>query len=428
MREFQRERRGARPGRRERARASMPRFLAVLPWHGGSRRGGLQGTLALRKTDLPRADPRRHERRRDRREDVPCIQRRPIAPGGPPARGAVSRSRLRRGCEPLRRSHACRPRAIGADPADPRRLRGLDRVHRGEPVPRRPLRSGPLDASGDGRRGRPRPAGAGGRAHLRRSLRLPGASEDRRLPAGDPPPSGISAGHVHRGAAPPSRPVPRGAGGSSGCSGHLCSGHGVPVRSAVLRLLSRRFVHRDERGGAEPEEPRTAHRRVPGRERDRFDRLRGEEDGGNLRRADPRRGVAEKLRAPDRAADPGGPRARRDGARLLHPDHGRSSGLGRLERGDAVRGRVVGKGRSLEAPRRGGRLLRHHHRGAAPDRVRARETSAPTSPPPLRRSPADARPASPRRRDETGPARILEAVLERRSGERPSSEASPVVG
>ena len=79
----------------------------------------------------------------------------------------------------------------------------------------------------------------------------------------------------------------------------------------------------------------------------------------------------QELHAPDRAADPGGARHRREGPRLLPADHRRPPRHRRPLRRDAGRGGELGQDRSRPAAR---------HRGRATSTTRSRCRSSPPMP------------------------------------------------
>ncbi len=100
--------------------------------------------------------------------------------------------------------------------------------------------------------------------------------------------------------------------------------------------------------------------------------LAAKRGGGKSGGADLRRRQPEELHAPDRAADSGSARHRREGARLLPADHRRAPRHGRPLRRDAGRGGELGQDRSRPAAGCGRLLSRLDRRAAAAHGVRAR--------------------------------------------------------
>src|SRR2546427_566465 len=114
------------------------------------------------------------------------------------------------------------------------------------------------------------------------------------------------------------------------------------------------------------------------RQRDVRGRVSRQDARRQERRPDHRWRQSQELRAPDRAADPGGARHQREGARLLPPDDGRPPRHGWPLRGHARRGGELGQGGPRQAAGHGGLLPRQHGRFPDPRRVRARPAKATT--------------------------------------------------
>src|SRR2546430_2189888 len=99
----------------------------------------------------------------------------------PALRRADARGRRHRRDELDGGDDARRAGHVHDHPARRGRISRLDRLHRGEPLPRRALRVGARDASGHAVRGRRGAARRRGGAHLRHLLRLRGAALHGRL-------------------------------------------------------------------------------------------------------------------------------------------------------------------------------------------------------------------------------------------------------
>ena len=188
---------------------------------------------------------------------------------------------------------------------------------------------------------------------------------------------------------------------------------------ADLHVEPRRQLDRDEPGGAELPRLQAPDRHPPRRQRDRLDRLPGQAGRRQVGRPDPRRREPEELHPPDRAADPGSPRAGGGRARLLPPDHRRPPRHRRPLRGHRHRGDDLGQGRPREAPRLRHLLHRQHHRPAPADRLRP---GPPRAPAPPSGSTTAARPATTSSATPTSPGSPSEPSAE--AGRRPRSEAA----
>ena len=135
----------------------------------------------------PPAVTGRETGRRPDRPGLPELQRRPAPRGLPGLHPEDARARLHRRPDALRRPDPGRAGDELPDPADPGRVRRLDRLDRGEPLPRHPLRPRPAAAPEPAQPRRLRAPAERRHPDLRHRLRLQDPARHRRLlPRADP--------------------------------------------------------------------------------------------------------------------------------------------------------------------------------------------------------------------------------------------------